>query len=195
MRDLETPRLILEAVTPRNAIDLWQIMQAPHLRDYQDVPRFTRTEHLRRVGARASEFSGRAVGRFEWIVRVRASAGEPIGWVSLRLGDQPRGIAELGYTLVVNGRGRGYATEAVSAVSVYAFETPGIEAIEACCLPQNLRSRRLLERLGFNLMRSQPNGAMLRGRPVEIAIYRLRGHPAQRSSANSIVTSASAKPK
>ncbi len=195
MTDLDTSRLLLEAVPRENAADLWRVMQAPDLREFQDVPRFTRAEFVKRVGARPRQFDARAIGRFEWLVRLRASR-TAIGWVSLRQGDHPRGVAELGYTLIVEQRGHGYAMEAVTALLAFAFATPGIAIIEACCLPQNMRSRHLLDHLGFTYERIQRNGALIRGRPADISIFRLSRRTApQASSANSIVMAASAKPK
>jgi len=46
---LETPRLKLDAVTAANAAVLWRIMQGAHLREFQDIPRFTRDEFERVV--------------------------------------------------------------------------------------------------------------------------------------------------
>ena len=57
--------------------------------------------------------------------------------------------ASLGYWLGVNFVERGYMTEALSAVVHYAFDTLGLSRLEAACLPENFRSRRLLERCGF----------------------------------------------
>ncbi|MGH7756705.1 MAG: hypothetical protein ACREM8_10540, partial [Vulcanimicrobiaceae bacterium] len=61
MTDLDTSRLLLEAVHRENAADLWRVMQAPDLREFQDVPRFTRAEFVKRVGARPRQFDARAI--------------------------------------------------------------------------------------------------------------------------------------
>ena len=71
MTTIRTQRLSLEAVTPENAVVLWRIMQGAQLREFQDVPRFTRQEFEKRVAARPKSFDGRAVGRFEWLDRVQ----------------------------------------------------------------------------------------------------------------------------
>lgn len=200
MTTIRTERLSLEAVTPGNAVALWRIMQAANLREFQDVPRFTRQEFEKRVAARPKNFDGHAVGRFEWLVVARDS-GLASGWISLRVGDHPRGIAELGYSILAPQRRLGYAREASAAVVGAAFERTDLTQIDACCVPANAPSRRLLHGLGFSEARLQRNGAIVRGRPVDILVFEMKRerwtslHAAQDGSANSIVMPASAKPK
>ncbi len=172
MRRLTTERLVLEPVTPQNANVLWRIMQSAHLREFQDVPRYTREEFERRVAARPKQFDSVAVGRFEWLL-VLAEDREAIGWVSLRVGDHSRGTAELAYSILSAYRQAGYAAEAARAVVEFAFERGDARVLEACCVPANVASRRLLGRIGFTEMRVQRNGAIVRGRPVDIVIFEL----------------------
>lgn len=44
---------------------------------------------------------------------------------------------------------QGYGFSAVCAVAYHAFETLGLERLEAACLPHNMPSRKLLEKAGF----------------------------------------------
>jgi RimJ/RimL family protein N-acetyltransferase len=188
--------VVLEQVRDSNAMTLWRLMQASDLREFQDVPRFTREEFRRRVALRPIRFEKRAIGRFEWIV-IERSSGKPCGWVSLRFGDHPAGTAELGYSLLAPFRGRGYAASAVKTLLEAAFAYAHLERIEACFIPANTPSQSLLDRLGFEFVRLQRDGAVVRGRAVDIAIYRLsrERYAAQGSSANSIEISASGNPK
>jgi RimJ/RimL family protein N-acetyltransferase len=172
VKRLTTERLILEPVTSQNAAVLWRIMQSAHLREFQDVPRYTREEFERRVAARPKQFDALAIGRFEWLM-VLADSRQAIGWVSLRVGDHARGTAELAYSVLAAYRVAGYATEAARAVVAFAFERSELRMIEACCVPANHGSRRLLARIGFAETRVQRNGAIVRGRPVDIVIFEL----------------------
>jgi ribosomal-protein-alanine N-acetyltransferase len=200
MMELRTPRLRLEPVTSDNAMVLWRLMQGAHLREFQDVPRYTREEFGRRVAARPRRFDARALGRFEWLV-VPVATQKAVGWVSLRVGDQAKGIAELGYSILATERGLGYATEAAYAIVDAGFAKTGLTQIDACCVPANEPSRRLLVRLGFGEGRLQRHGAIVRGRPVDILIFEMTRERWQRASAsyegskNSIVMPASANPK
>jgi len=170
VKRLAGERLVLEPVTRLNAATLWRVMQSSGLREFQDVPRHTREEFERRVAARPKQFNARAAGRFEWLLIIAATRS-PIGWVSLRVGEPGRHAAELGYSIIAPQRGFGYASEAVRLVVDNAFETPDLQRVEACCVPANAPSRRLLESLGFVEMRVQRHGAVVRGRPVDIVLF------------------------
>jgi RimJ/RimL family protein N-acetyltransferase len=164
--------LLLEPVTALNAAVLWRLMQSAHLREYQDVPRYTRDEFVRRVAARPKRFDSRATGRFEWLV-VLTTTKEAIGWISLRVGDHSRGSAEIGYSILSGYRCGGYATEAARGLVGDAFEATDLRQIDACCVPENRGSRKLLATLGFIEARTQRNGAVVRGKPVDIVIYEM----------------------
>jgi ribosomal-protein-alanine N-acetyltransferase len=184
VRHLESSRLCLEPVTHENADILWQIMQAGNLRDYQDVPRYTRDAFRERVASRPSQFDGRSNGRFEWLI-YPAKSGECVGWVSLRLGDHGSSTAELGYSLLSSARGYGYATEAVRLLCDEAFSSTSLRRLEAACVLENEPSRRLLARLGFTRVRLQRSGAVVRGRAVDILIFQMEGQRWRRIHAGS----------
>ncbi|MDQ2908381.1 MAG: GNAT family N-acetyltransferase [Candidatus Eremiobacteraeota bacterium] len=159
-------------MTTQNAGTLWRVMQGRGLREYQDVPRYSREEFERRVAARPKRFDVRAPGRFEWLIVV-AGTQAAIGWVSLRIGEAARRSAEVGYSIAAGRRGLGYAGEAVRQVVSYAFETSDLRAVEACCVPANVPSRRLLAALGFREVHVQRNSAIVRGRPVDVVLFEM----------------------
>ena len=79
-----------------------------------------------------------------------------IGTVSLDVVDgmgQPgmpsRTEAQLGYVFDPAYAGRGYATEAVTAMVAHAFERLGVRRITAGCFADNLASVRILETVGM----------------------------------------------
>ena len=73
----------------------------------------------------------------------------------LRVGDpcfkglQPDGSAEIGYGILAEYQGRGYASEAVDAAVEWALSQPGITRVEAETDPDNCASQRVLEKCGF----------------------------------------------
>jgi ribosomal-protein-alanine N-acetyltransferase len=80
----------------------------------------------------------------------RTSDGALLG--GLTLGQIRRGVAQtgsLGYWMGEPFAGKGYMTTAVRALLPYAFTALRLRRIEAACLPENLASIRLLERVGF----------------------------------------------
>jgi RimJ/RimL family protein N-acetyltransferase len=92
-----------------------------------------------------------------WAVEVRAT-GAFAGFVGLAV---PRFEAhftpcvEIGWRLAVAHWGNGYATEGARAALAFGFETLGLDAIVAFTVPANVRSRRVMEKLG---MRRDPGG-------------------------------------
>lgn len=65
-----------------------------------------------------------------------------------------RGVAQMascGYWMAQEFSGRGYITAAVCAVVAYAFDDVGLHRVEAACQPDNLPSKRVLEKAGFTL--------------------------------------------
>ena len=172
MRTIYTARLRLDPVDVRNARTLWTLLNAPDLRKYQDIPRVSPEEFERQVRTRPRALDGRSTGRYEWLLAT-GDPLEPIGWISLRINDRTSGIGEIGYSLLASGRGRGYATEAVSALVETWFLDSDLQEVQACCVPENEPSRSVLTRAGFREERTIRGGAVIRGRHVDVVLYRL----------------------
>jgi RimJ/RimL family protein N-acetyltransferase len=168
MRLIRTARLRLVPVTAANAGILWDVLQEPDLRDYQDLPNLNRVQFLRAVGTRPTRFGPGTVGRFEWLLHFAAPASPPLGWVSLRISEHDRLSAEIGYSIVRTYRNRGIATEAVLALIEEGFHQADLQRIRAYCLPENQSSRAVLKRSGFETEATLPRGATVQGRPVDV---------------------------
>ena len=86
-----------------------------------------------------------------WAVEIRAS-GEFIGYVGLavpRFSVHFTPCVEIGWRLDAGHWGEGLATEGARAVVRYAFEVLGLPEIVSFTVPDNLRSRRVMEKLGM----------------------------------------------
>lgn len=192
MKIMRTERLRLTPVTVQNAGTLWTVLQQPDLRTYQELPNVGAAAFTDMVAKRPKVLRPSTSGRFEWLVymhRVR----KPVGWVSLRIAERDLATGEIGYSIVRDFRGRGIATEAVRALLDEAFAEAGLTRINAYCLPENMPSRRLLEKLGFRGEGVLPRGATVNGHIVDVLMHRMeRERWAQ--SGNSIVIPASAYP-
>ena len=173
VRTIRTPRLRLVPVTSANAGVLWQLLQEPDLRDYQDLPDVNRAQFLRVVGARPARFVSGAFGRFEWLLHYVRSDAEPLGWVSLRIAEPNRQTAEIGYSVVRAHRGKGIATEAVAALVDEGFRRARLREIRAYCLPENLSSRAVLRHNGFDDEGTLTRGATVQGKPVDVILHSL----------------------
>ena len=173
MRTILTQRLRLVPVTSANAGVLWEVLQAPDLRDYQDLPDVNRSQFVRIVGARPKRFGAGVAGRFEWLLHQVEGGGAPLGWVSLRVGEATRTTAEVGYSVVHAHRGHGIATEAVAALVEEGFTRARLREIRAYCLPENASSRAVLRRNGFEEAGTLPRGATVQGKPVDVIAHSL----------------------
>jgi RimJ/RimL family protein N-acetyltransferase len=96
-----------------------------------------------------AHFAARGFGL--WAVEIPGVAPF-IGFVGLNV---PRFEAhftpcvEIGWRLAVEHWGRGYATEAARAVLDVGFEQVGLTEIVSMTVPANVRSRRVMEKLGM----------------------------------------------
>lgn len=176
MKTIRTTRLELVPVTVANAGVLWDVLQSPDLRDFQDLPNVERASFLRTIEARPTRLRPGSFGRFEWLLQLRGGS-EPLGWVSLRIGEVDRSSGEIGYSVVSLHRGRGFASEAVAGLVAEGFRAAGLRRIRAFCLPENAASRAVLRRSGFEEDGTLPRGATVQGRPVDVM-----GHTLERET-------------
>ena len=86
--------------------------------------------------------------------------GQPLGWLALRppfsvgVEHEPPGSAELGYRMLPQAWGHGYATEGAKALLRRAFTELGVPRAVATTMSANTASRRVLERAGMRLART-----------------------------------------
>jgi RimJ/RimL family protein N-acetyltransferase len=102
-----------------------------------------------------------------YFAAVDRASGQPIGWLGLRpptsTGLRPQsstgpgtagGEAELGYRLLPEIWGLGYATEGARALIGHAFTELDLARVVATTMTLNLASRRVLEKAGLSLVRT-----------------------------------------
>ncbi len=103
-------------------------------------------------------FIERSIARFEKFgycfspVEVK-DTHEFIGFVGLNYVDDLKipcaPAVEIGWRLATRFWGKGYATEAASAIINHAFSTLGLDSLVSFTAATNLRSRKVMERIGF----------------------------------------------
>jgi ribosomal-protein-alanine N-acetyltransferase len=80
----------------------------------------------------------------------RQKDGQVVGGITLsNIRRQPAQAGTLGYWVGEDYAMQGYMSEALEAMREHAFSTLDLSRLEAACLPDNVPSRRLLERCGF----------------------------------------------
>jgi RimJ/RimL family protein N-acetyltransferase len=98
--------------------------------------------------------------------------GNAVGGVGILLKEGiRRKTAEIGYWLSEVYWGRGITTEAVKAVTEYAFSTFDICRIQATVFPQNKASGRVLEKAGYTLESCLKRGIIKEGQIIDEHLY------------------------
>ena len=102
-----------------------------------------------------------------WVIRLPAS--ELVGYVQATV--RPDARAAIAYALSSKYWGRGFARQAVQAMISELVESYHVRGLSAVLKQENLRSRRLLERLGFSLASPQQHATSL-VEPDEFLMFR-----------------------
>jgi RimJ/RimL family protein N-acetyltransferase len=148
MQILETGRLILRTWQDSDRAPFARMNADPRVMEF--FPAQMSAEESNNSVDRASELF-RERGFTIYAVELK-QAGEFIGFVGLAV---PRFEAhftpcvEIGWRIAAEHWGCGYATEGARQVLRHAFHTLSLPAVVAMTVPANLRSRRVMEKLGM----------------------------------------------
>ncbi len=81
---------------------------------------------------------------------VRTEDGRAVGGIGFHGAPDDERRVEIGYDLVESARGRGYATEALRALTGWALARADVDTVIATIEPANLPSQRVVTRAGFS---------------------------------------------
>ena len=94
-----------------------------------------------------------------------------LGMVGLHGVDWANRRTSIGYWLAEGARGRGVMTACARALVGYAIDDLGLNRVEIRCGADNVASRAVAERLGFQLEGTARQDMLLSGRYVDLVIY------------------------
>lgn len=97
--------------------------------------------------------------------------GEYIGEAGIVARNSEAGRCVVGYNLLPEFWGKGYATEITRSLVRYAFETLRVERVEALAQKENAASCRVLEKSGLLLEGVLRHYAKIRGEYADICLY------------------------
>lgn len=144
---LETARLRLRPFTSADLEGLWRMESDAEVMRYgSHVPWSVRAQAEAKL-ARILD-SKNPDQACAWVIAERGS-DVMLGDAVLYDFELAHARCDLGYSLLPSAQGKGYARESLSAALRWSFEVLGLMRIEADVDPRNLRSLRLLEKLGF----------------------------------------------
>jgi RimJ/RimL family protein N-acetyltransferase len=145
--ELDTERLCLRPFTAADHDAIHAVYADPEvMRWVGHGAHRTPAETARALRGYADALAARGYG---FVAVVERSSGAVVGDAGLHplAGRGPD--VELGYTLARAAWGRGYATETAAALVEHAFGALGFPRVMAQVEPDNLASRRVLEKLGM----------------------------------------------
>ena len=92
-----------------------------------------------------------ALGWYNWYAITRGADGRREALVAGAgyMGPPVDGVVEIGYSVVPEARGRGFATEIVQALAERALSVDGVHKVIAHTLASNTTSQGVLKRAGF----------------------------------------------
>lgn len=145
---LGTKRLMLRAFQPRDTDGLHRCVGDARAMRYWNLPASTSRDETAKLitcwfGKTSSPYDHLA-----WAV-TRTTDDTCIGMVSYHHREARHRRVEIGFCIAPNHQQKGYATEAVRAVTGYCQHELGAHRIEAFVHVDNIASKRTLERLGF----------------------------------------------
>ena len=142
MKTLMTERLILRDWQPEDATDMLAFYGDPEIWPKAGGVVFPDLDACRRC------IQDYEKAQEVWAVTLKNS-GRAVGSIFLEdIGRHP-GYRELEFVLSGEYHNRGYMTEAVRRVLQFSFLELGLEIVAAGHYPENLPSRRVLEKCGF----------------------------------------------
>jgi RimJ/RimL family protein N-acetyltransferase len=148
MAVLQTTRLTLSPCCPSDRADFIDLELDP------EVMRFLNGGHAvdhERIDPNAPFLMPRGTEPHVWTAR-RTANGAFVGWFCLWPDSET--VAELGYRLRRTAWGQGLASEGAAALINWGFKSGGYDKNLACTMAVNHASRRVMEKIGMNYVRT-----------------------------------------
>jgi ribosomal-protein-alanine N-acetyltransferase len=146
---IETERLFLRPLDENDAEDVFAMRSDPEVMRFIREPqnRAETESWIRLVSSRWEKENLGFCGVFE------KKTGNFLGWCGVwQLAET--GEFEIGYAIARRFWNRGFAAEAAEALLRYAFENIKTDKITAVAQPENLASRRVMEKIGMKFART-----------------------------------------
>jgi ribosomal-protein-alanine N-acetyltransferase len=144
---LETERFVLRKLTQNDSIDIFQCFSLDEVTKFYDVESFTNIKQAEELIQRWNERfeTGQAI---RWGITLK-SENKVIGTCGFHGWMKNHYKAVIGYELTPEYWHQGIMTEVVEKVIEYGFNTLCLNRIEAFVEPENVGSRKVLEKIGF----------------------------------------------
>jgi [ribosomal protein S5]-alanine N-acetyltransferase len=143
----DTTRIALREIVADDVGNFYSLDRDPHVMRFIADGGVGTSDSARAAVARAMRYYAMYPGLGKWAAEEQP-AGRFIGWFSLNYVPDTVDI-EIGYRLLPDAWGRGYATEGASALARHGVETLGLYRIIGLTHPDNFASQRVLQKAGM----------------------------------------------
>ena len=145
---IETGRLVLRPPRAEEAADALELLGDPDVARWNPAPSVVDLDSAAAWSRRGADWSAGDHATFSVL---DAATGAYLGVVSLHSIDPVQHDAEIGYRVTPRARGRGVATEAVTAATAWAFANLALVRIELAHAVDNPPSCAVALRAGYPL--------------------------------------------
>jgi [ribosomal protein S5]-alanine N-acetyltransferase len=167
---LDTPRCTLRAVSEEDVPFVWSATRFP---GFNDGLRWNAPTDLRElVDACRTNLQAWKSGRTFTFTIVLKESGHPVGRIAIRA-DSEEGAWTIGFWIHPDHWGKGFAPEAARPIIEFGFTHLGAAVIRAAHATWNVRSKRVIEKLGMCFIRENPSGFRKNGKAMPEFEYAL----------------------
>ena len=165
---LRTARLELRALTPDDIDDHLRLVSNPAVVRYlyeEAMDRSAAVEHL------ARRLTPELPDEGSWLNLAATVDGVYLGEVGVSLTSRAHRQCEIGYAVLPEAGGQGYATEAAAAMVTLAFDELAAHRVAARLDARNAASARLLTRLGMRHEAELRENELVKGEWTDESVY------------------------
>lgn len=168
---IETANLLLRKLAPEDKHDIFRMRKDPIMHEYTDSKPDANIEETEAYIDRMLK----GIAENKWIIWAieHKQSGKVIGTISIWNIDREKEIAELGYGIIPDYRGKGLMKEALSAAVNYGFGAMKLKALDAYTEENNISSNKLLENCRFKIIDKVDDQGYCNDRIYHMIVYRL----------------------
>lgn len=143
---LETERLILRRYKISDIDMQYKILTDERLHKYIDFPDLSKEEELECIKKWIADADTN--NHEKWVIELKETS-VPIGNISVNNIDSKNNYCNVGYVVMYDYWGNGYAAEALKRVSDYLLDERDYYLVECSCNELNKQSSKVMEKAGF----------------------------------------------
>ena len=105
------------------------------------------------------------------VLLIKTNKNEIVGTINIRKWHPILDSYEIGFIVKPKQRGKGYATNAITLVNKYMFNSKPINLLIALSHSENIPSRKVLEKSGFSMLTKLPASCFWNGKYADFILH------------------------